>query len=88
MKQTLLIILLAICQISMAQTTEESISYVSPTKDTLMLPNDEIGVIIKDVWTKPTIYKQPVIIITDEKTIKLMNKRYELQTYITNNSRN
>lgn len=88
MKQILTLILFISYQLSIAQTTEENIGYVSPAKDTLMLPNGEIGLIIKDVWTKPTIYKQPVIIIVDEKTIKLMNKRYELQTYITNNSRN
>lgn len=72
MKQTLLIIALVFCiQSNQAQT--KSISYVSPKKDTLVLPNDELGKTIGETWGIIPIKEQPVIIFADEEIIYRKN---------------
>lgn len=78
MKQLLLTITLFLfcIQFSTAQKTQK-IAYVSPKKDTLMLPNNELGMLILDTWYCNPIVPQPVIILTDEDTIKVMNVLYE-----------
>lgn len=75
MKKLILSISLAfIClQFTNAQSTREKISYVSPKKDTLILPNDNIGELIASTWDDVKT-KKPVIIFTDMNTIKRKNE--------------
>lgn len=74
MKLIVFILFILSYNISVAQT-DSNISYVSPMKDTLMLPNDDIGHIIKEVWATTTnFFFKPVILLVDEETIKKRNK--------------
>jgi len=76
MKQILLTLTLAfVCiQYNQAQTTGNKISYVSIHKDTLILPDDELGKLIASTWVDRPLSKKPVIILTDEDTIKRKNE--------------
>jgi hypothetical protein len=76
MKRILLTLTLAfVCiQYNQAQTTSVKISYVSPQKDTLILPDDDLGKLIASTWVDRPVGKTPVIILTDEDTIKRKNE--------------
>ena len=51
----------------------QTITYVSPKKDTLILPNNEVGILIKTIWDKEHEKKTPVILFADETTINKKN---------------
>jgi len=89
MKQLLLTITLAfLCiQYNQAQTTTERISYVSPKQDTLILPDNELGKLIAQTWVKPKkLTPTPVILFTDEETIKFKNEVLFANRRLKNNS--
>lgn len=66
---------MVICITTNAQTNKK-VSYISPKKDTLILPKNEIGMYIAEAWDKkPIKEKRPVIIFADEKTISKLNNR-------------
>jgi hypothetical protein len=61
----------------MAQDVNKKISYVSPNRDTLMLPNNTSGHMVKSMWNDVKKKKRPVIIITSEEVIAQMNAKRE-----------
>ena len=75
MKKLLVTISLAfIClQFTNAQSTKEKISYVSPQKDTLLLPDNDLGKLIASTWVDTPTTPKPIILFSDEDTIKRKN---------------
>ena len=61
----------------MAQDVNKKISYVSPNRDTLMLPNNTSGHMVKSMWNDVKKKKRPVIIMTSEEVIAQMNAKRE-----------
>lgn len=61
----------------MAQDINQKISYVSPNRDTLMLPDNIHGHLIKSTWAEVKKRKRPVIIIASEEDIAQMNAKRE-----------
>ena len=61
----------------MAQGAKKQISYVSPNRDTLMLPDNNEGYLIKSMWADVKKKKRPIIIITSEEVIAQMNAKRE-----------
>jgi len=61
----------------MAQSAHKRISYVSPSRDTLMLPNNTEGHMVKNMWADVKKRKKPVIIMTSEEVIAQMNAKRE-----------
>lgn len=61
----------------MAQDVNKKISYVSPGRDTLMLPNNTSGRMVKSMWNDVKKRKRPVIIMTSEEVIAQMNAKRE-----------
>jgi hypothetical protein len=61
----------------MAQDVNKQISYVSPNRDTLMLPNNTSGHMVKSMWNDVKKKKRPVIIMTSEEVIAQMNAKRE-----------
>jgi hypothetical protein len=59
----------------MAQDANKKISYVSPNRDTLMLPNNTSGHMVKSMWNDVKKRKRPVIIMTSEEVIAQMNSK-------------
>ncbi len=74
MKKTILILSLLSAQFLKAQNIKESVSYISPLKDTLMLPNNDLGQIIRDVWISKPINNTPIIILVSESKIARMKE--------------
>lgn len=62
---------------AMAQNTSKQISYISQNRDTLMLPNNTYGYMIKSMWTDVKKRKRPIIIMTSEEVIAQMNAKRE-----------
>jgi len=55
--------------------TDKKVSYVSDNKDTLMLPNTDLGKLIASTWKDtPSKEKKPIIVFADEQTIKTKNE--------------
>ena len=78
MKKSILSILLVIYSHTVnSQSINTRISYISINKDTLMLPDNEIGRIILKVWEdqKFSITK-PLIVMVPEKLIRTKNYYY------------
>jgi len=78
MKKSILSILLVIYAHTVnSQSINTRISYISINKDTLMLPDNEIGRIILKVWEdqKFSITK-PLIVMVPEKLIRTKNYYY------------
>lgn len=74
MKSLLTIILFT--SLSVMAQTNQKVSYISPKKDTLILPKNQIGVLIAETWDKkPIKEKRPIIIFADENTINRLNNR-------------
>jgi len=74
MKSLLTIILFT--SLSVMAQTNQKVSYISPKKDTLILPKNQVGVLIAEAWDKkPIKEKRPVIIFADENTINKLNNR-------------
>ena len=74
-----LILLLSLTFTVQAQTTssDSSISYISPMKDTLLLPDDEVGRCIYTIWLNDREFKQkPIVLITSAEFIQTRRKQY------------
>jgi hypothetical protein len=54
----------------------ERVSYVSLKRDTLILPDDNLGRLIHATWKDVPKSKQPVIIFADAVTIKKKNENF------------
>ncbi len=63
---------MAIATSVMAQEPNR-VSYISPSKDTLMLPKDTLGTLIAKCWDN-TSEKKPVILFVDVYTIRQRNE--------------
>jgi hypothetical protein len=61
----------------MAQDVNKQISYVSPNRDTLMLPDNTSGHMVKSIWADVKKNKRPVIIMTSEEFIAQLNAKRE-----------
>lgn len=57
-----------------AQSKMEKISYISPAKDTLILPNDTLGQEIAKAWININPRICPVILFADEALIRMKNE--------------
>jgi hypothetical protein len=77
MKKLVTLIAMVICITATAQT-DQKVSYVSPKKDTLILPNDNIGELIAQTWDNQK--KKPIIIFADQSVINKKNST--LQTVL------
>lgn len=74
-KKTLLTFSFICLMISINAQTHMKISYISKNKDTLILPNDNLGKVIASSWLYTSSKeKKPIIVFADEKTIKLKNE--------------
>lgn len=62
---------------AMAQDVNKKISYISPNRDTLMLPDNTSGHMIKSMWADVKKKKRPIIIMTSEEVIAQMNAKRE-----------
>lgn len=82
MKITLTLIAMVICITTTAQSNQK-ISYVSPKRDTLMLPNDKFGKLIAKTWDNEE--KKPIIVFDKQSVIDKKNARLQLVTSKTNN---
>lgn len=72
MKKLFILFAVLIATSAMAQEPSR-ITYVSPSKDTLMLPKNTLGILIAKCWDN-TSEKKPVILFVDEYTIKQRNE--------------
>ena len=81
MKKIIITLSLAIITIQMnAQSTyPNTIAYVSPKKDTLMLPNDDFGKLVASTWIDTPIKSRPIILLVTEDTIKRKNEELYLK---------
>jgi hypothetical protein len=81
MKKIIITLALAIiCIQTKAQSTyPNTIAYVSPKKDTLMLPNDDFGKLVASTWIDTPIKSRPVILLVTEDTIKQKNEELYLK---------
>ena len=74
MKTLFIILLSSYSYIVNGQSLTNRITYVSPNKDTLLLPDDEIGRVILKVWENPQYsIKKPLIVIVPVEIIKQKN---------------
>jgi hypothetical protein len=69
-------ILIFICCCLTIKGQTNRISYVSQKRDTLLLPNNDIGKIIFSVWKNEL--QKPIILLVDEKVINKLNETYFL----------
>lgn len=79
MRKLIILLLFFICNFTYAQ-----ISYVSKNKDTLILPMNDIGLKIYQVWFEYT--DKPVILFTESKYIAILNKRKDETEYESKNN--
>lgn len=82
MKITLTLIAMVICITTTAQSNQK-ISYVSPKRDTLMLPNDKFGKLIAKTWDNEE--KKPIIVFVDQSVIDKKNAKLKLIARKPNN---
>jgi hypothetical protein len=66
--------MLCVC-ITYSQSNGTYISYVSANKDTLILPNDDIGHMISDSWKDTLRSEQPKILFASQSAIAVMNSK-------------
>jgi hypothetical protein len=73
--KTILFILLTIFSYTVnGQSLSNKITYVSPNKDTLLLPDNEIGRIILQVWEISTYpIEKPLILVVPVEVIRRKN---------------
>lgn len=57
--------------------SQRSVSYISKDKDTLFLPNNNIGQLILSSWDDIPKRKRPVIVFLPEESIAQMQARKE-----------
>jgi hypothetical protein len=78
MKKILIIISLLTAKEIIAQDTLYThfieISYISPNKDTLILPNDSFGKMLRTTWNDIQESERPVIILESEEEIRSRNQ--------------
>lgn len=75
MKKLFTITLLITFQ-QLAFSQSDGISYVSHKRDTLILPDNNLGKLISKTWdTHPTAEKKPFIQFATESKIKELNQR-------------
>ena len=72
MKNIILAIFILVTTISFSQS--ERVSYVSCEKDTLLLPNNELGMRIFITWFEVNASERPVILLASEDLIDDMNR--------------
>ena len=82
MKKLFTLIAMVICITATAQSNQK-VSYVSPKKDTLMLPKDNFGKLIAQTWDG--VKKKPIIIFADQSVIDKKNARLQLVARKPNN---
>jgi hypothetical protein len=81
MRKTLLILttILCVCVASAQDKELTHVSYISPNKDTLMLPNDVVGALINETWFDTLESERPKIVFASPLTIAMLNRRlYEI----------
>lgn len=69
------IITTLLIMISFNLNSQNQISYVSEQKDTLILPNNDVGYFIKDSWDTIPKSERPVIMFASEWTIAVKNRK-------------
>lgn len=52
-----------------------SVCVTSPDKDTLYVPNDDIGMLIIKIWTESPLDKNPVLVTVEKTEITAMINR-------------
>ena len=72
MKNLILTIFILVTTISFSQ--DKKISYISCGKDTLLLPNNELGMRIFTSWFVINASERPVILLASEDLIGDMNR--------------
>ena len=82
MKNLFSLIAMVICITATAQSNQK-VSYVSPKKDTLMLPNDKFGKLIAKTWDNEE--KKPIIVFVDQSVIDKKNAKLKLIARKPNN---
>ena len=76
MKQLLTILTLILCQVTLAQDAlRPRITYISPKRDTLIIPDNELGKHIFGAWSNIPKHEQPVIKFASEKEINIRNTK-------------
>ena len=75
MKKSIITLTIVCLSLFINAQTDKKVSYVSDNKDTLMLPNTDLGKLIASTWKDtPSKEKKPTIIFADEQTIKTKNE--------------
>jgi hypothetical protein len=75
MKKTILTLTLICLSLFINAQSDAHVSYISKGKDTLMLPNNDLGKLIASTWKDtPSKEKKPIIVFADETTIKRKNQ--------------
>jgi hypothetical protein len=71
MKKTIITLTLICLSLFINAQSDANVSYISKDKDTLMLPNNQLGKLIASTWKDtPSKEKKPIIVFADEKTIR------------------
>ena len=74
MKKSILTLTLICLSLFINAQSDAKVSYVSKQKDTLMLPNNDLGRLIASTWKDtPSKEKKPTIVFADESVIKRKN---------------
>jgi len=75
MKKSIITLTIVCLSLFINAQTDKKVSYVSDNKDTLMLPNTDLGKLIASTWKDtPSKEKKPIIVFADEQTIKTKNE--------------
>lgn len=78
MKKSIITLTIVCLSLFINAQTDKKVSYVSDNKDTLMLPNTDLGKLIASTWKDtPSKEKKPTIIFADEQTIKAKNDIFD-----------
>lgn len=68
-------ITILLMMISFNSNSQKQISYVSQNKDTLILPNNNLGYSILGIWDKIPESERPKILFASEWTIAVKNRK-------------
>jgi hypothetical protein len=69
------ILLSLLILISFNIKSQNKISYISCDKDTIILPNNEVGLKIYLAWFDTSIDKRPKLFLSSEKYIEYLNNK-------------
>ena len=73
-----IVLIISSCMLSYAAFSQTyaltGISYISISKDTLFLPDNELGRLVNGLWIN-YVGKKPVILITSEEVIRLKHSK-------------